>query len=209
MPAAADPSRWSLVVPVKAPAAGKSRLDPHPLRAALARAVAIDTVTAAASARSVARIVVVSDEFPLPEVTAAGSAAIEVEPDPHADGLLGAIAAGLTRLGEAVPRAVLLGDLPALRPEELDAALAEAARHPLALVIDADGTGTTLLTAGAGVPLRPAFGIDSAARHRAAGHVPIGLPRHSGLRRDLDTAADLQVLRGMPLGAATHAVLED
>jgi 2-phospho-L-lactate guanylyltransferase len=63
--------------------------------------------------------------------------------------------------------AALVGDLPALRPEELAETLARAAEHPRGYVPDAQGTGTTMLTAVADQPLRPAFGAGSAARHAA------------------------------------------
>ncbi|GAA1060477.1 NTP transferase domain-containing protein [Agromyces bracchium] len=92
--------------------------------------------------------------------------------------------------------AVLLGDLPAMGPDDLDAALEAAARHPLAFVADAEGTGTTLATALAGVPFTAHFGPDSAARHRAAGFADLVAlePRAiaPGLRRDVDTAGELR-----------------
>ena len=90
--------------------------------------------------------------------------------------------------------AVLLGDLPALRPEEFDGALAAAARHPLAFVRDADGTGTTLATAGPGVPFDPLFGPDSAARHAAAGFVELEASDAPGLTRDVDTVDGLEAV---------------
>jgi 2-phospho-L-lactate guanylyltransferase len=90
--------------------------------------------------------------------------------------------------------AVLLGDLPALQPRELSAALALATRHPLSMVPDAAGTGTTLLTALAGATHVPAFGAGSAAAHRASGYVPLAVAADSGLRTDVDTVHDLTAL---------------
>ncbi len=89
---------------------------------------------------------------------------------------------------------MLLGDLPALRPEELDAALAAAARHPLAFVRDADGTGTTLATASPGVPFEPRFGPESAARHAAAGFAELAASDLPGLTRDVDTVDGLETV---------------
>ncbi|HEY1104558.1 MAG TPA: 2-phospho-L-lactate guanylyltransferase, partial [Agromyces sp.] len=183
----AVPSRWTVVIPVKAFAAAKTRLGPvvpAEARAALARAFALDTIHAAQEARSVDRVIVITGEIglgtPLPE-------GVEVVGEPDAAGsrlgdddgravpgrssLDTAIDAGvaLARQDGDVPVAVLLGDLPSLRTSELEFALDAAARHPLAFIADADGTGTTLATAGAGVPMRPAFGEQSASRHREAG----------------------------------------
>ena len=89
---------------------------------------------------------------------------------------------------------MLLGDLPALRSEELDAALAAAARHPLAFVRDADGTGSTLATAAAEVAFEPRFGPDSAARHAAAGFVELAASGLPGLTRDVDTVDGLEIV---------------
>ena len=97
------------------------------------------------------------------------------------------------RADGAVAVAVLLGDLPALRPEELDAALAAAARHPLAFVRDADGTGTTLATASRGA-VRAAFGPESAARHAAAGFAELAASDLPGLTRDVDTVDGLETV---------------
>ena len=88
--------------------------------------------------------------------------------------------------------AVLLGDLPGLHPEELDRALEAAARHPLAFVRDADGTGSTLATASDGVAYEPRFGPDSAARHVAAGFVELAASDAPGLTRDVDTVDGLE-----------------
>jgi 2-phospho-L-lactate guanylyltransferase len=100
--------------------------------------------------------------------------------------------------------AALVGDLPALRPEELADALTAAAGHPRAFVPDAEGAGTTLLAVRPGVSLAPAFGAGSAARH---GSGAVALDAGPGLRRDVDTAADLQAAADVGLGPATAAVL--
>ena len=85
--------------------------------------------------------------------------------------------------------AALVGDLPAVRPDELAAALDAAAAHPAAFVPDSPGTGTTLLTARPGHVLEPRFGEGSAARHAA---VAARLTAGPGLRHDVDTADDLR-----------------
>ena len=98
------------------------------------------------------------------------------------------------RAESSVAVAVLLGDLPALTPGELDGALDAASRHPLAFVRDADGTGTTLATAAPGVPFEPHFGPGSAARHAAAGFVELEASDASGLTRDVDTVDGLEAV---------------
>jgi 2-phospho-L-lactate guanylyltransferase len=102
--------------------------------------------------------------------------------------------------------AALVGDLPALRSQELAAALDDAADHPSVFVADAAGTGTTLLTARPGVALRPAFGPDSAALH--ARHA-VAISGGPGLRADVDTAEDLFRAGLLGLGLSTRSVTGD
>ncbi|MFL0713328.1 MAG: NTP transferase domain-containing protein [Microcella pacifica] len=84
-------------------------------RAALASAIALDTVEAARAARAVGELVVVGG---LPEQLPG----VRVIDDPGG-GLLAAVQAGLAVLDADLPTAVLLGDLPALQPDELLAGL--------------------------------------------------------------------------------------
>jgi 2-phospho-L-lactate guanylyltransferase len=142
--------------------------------------------------------------------------------DDPAAGLNAAVRAGVERLvrrgavehtGRPVPVAALLGDLPALRPAELDAALARAAvvlddGAPAAFVADHTGDGTTLLVlarSGEGVPpFGPRFGPHSAQAHAAAGAVALS-GDWPGLRHDVDVPADLERVRALGAGPATRA----
>ncbi|ACZ22324.1 uncharacterized conserved protein [Sanguibacter keddieii DSM 10542] len=142
---------------------------------------------------------------------------LDVVPEPSpAAGLNAAIRAGVAsaRSGgglAAVSVAVLLGDLPALRPGDLGAALEAASAHHRAVVTDADGSGTTLLTARSGVELYPAFGPGSAAEHAARGHVVLDVadvPAVSGLRQDVDLARDLAAVAALGPGPRTTEVLD-
>ena len=144
-------------------------------------------------------------------------ASLDVVPEPSpAAGLNAAIRAGVAsaRSGAslaAVSVAVLLGDLPALRPGDLGAALEVASEHHRAVVTDADGSGTTLLTARSGVELHPAFGPGSAAEHVARGHVVLDVaevPAVSGLRQDVDLARDLAAVAALGPGPRTTEVLD-
>ncbi|MRG59179.1 2-phospho-L-lactate guanylyltransferase [Agromyces sp. CFH 90414] len=193
-----DASRWTVIVPVKAPGRAKTRLAPHvspAARAALARAFAADTVAAALAADSVARVLVVGDDPSL-----AGDAEFLDEGRPA--GLTASIALGIAhaRATGAGAVAVLLGDVPCLPSADLDAALAAAAGHPLAFVPDADGDGTTLATARPGVAFEPRFGVDSAAEHERAGFAR--LEASARLRRDVDTLAALE--EAIALGTGPH-----
>ncbi|WP_157156593.1 MULTISPECIES: 2-phospho-L-lactate guanylyltransferase [unclassified Diaminobutyricimonas] len=196
---------WSLVLPIKG-AIGKSRLDVADAadRRELAVAFALDALDAVLTATSVGRVVVVTADE---ELAAGLPERVELMADPR-HGLNAAIRAGLAVLDPAAPGGVLLADLPALRPDELDAALEMAAQHPLALVPDAAGTGSTLTTALRADSLVPRFGEGSRSAHEQSGHVVLAVPETSGLRRDVDSLADLDIARTLGLGRHTRAVLD-
>ncbi|MEO7070084.1 MAG: 2-phospho-L-lactate guanylyltransferase, partial [Nostocoides sp.] len=170
-----SPAAWHVVVPVKGVVGAKTRLaPPHGVdRGRLAVAMALDTLESVCRVIAPGRVHVVTadDQF----ASAATELGTHVVADPADDDLLEAIAAGLGVLTPGSPTAVLLGDLPALRPEELAAALAEADQHQRAFVPDRRGTGTVLLTGAPGIRLAPHFGADSAAAHEAAGYVRLEL----------------------------------
>ena len=58
--------RWQVVIPVKPARRGKSRLASGASREGLARAIALDTIAAAASCPVVAQVFVVTDDAGLP-----------------------------------------------------------------------------------------------------------------------------------------------
>lgn len=193
---------WSIVIPVKG-SIGKSRLDAGDARAALAVAFARDVITAARATSCVGDVVVVTCD---PAVTQ-GIDGIEVVDDPSA-GLRAAIATGIAALDPEQPAAVILGDLPALTPEALDAALLLAEHEERSYVPDAAATGTTLLAARRADALCPRFGPGSAELHRRAGHAPLPIAPDSGLRIDVDELADLHLAIDLGVGEHTRAVLD-
>ncbi len=208
--------RWSLVVPVKRLGAAKSRLDlPPSERAALALAMAVDTLVAVLSTPRVERLLIVSGEDSLRAALGQQQGTAERTDDrvtwvdDPGRGLGGAIDAGIDALTatSATASAILLGDLPALRPAELDAALAAACAYPRATVPDADGMGTTLLTALRPQDLRPHFGPGSRRAHEEAGHVVLD-GAWPTLRRDVDTAADLGAAIRLGVGRRTAAAVD-
>lgn len=182
---------WTVVVPLKAAATGKSRLGAS---AELVRAIGLDTVAAAAP---VARVIVVTAD-PRTAADAATIPGVTVVTEQEPRGLNAAIALGMPAAD--APRAALLGDLPALRPADLRGALDAAASVDRAVVADAEGTGSTLVTARAGVAWESAFGEGSLARHLALGCVRLGVSEQSTLRRDVDTMAQLAEAAVLGLG---------
>lgn len=203
-----------LLVPVKPLRLAKSRLrgaadggagDPG-AHAQLVAAVAVDTVLAARRARGVTEVVCVTSDRALTRALA--SEGVRTVEDVPASGLNAALRHGdqqLRREGAARTGA-LQADLPALDPEELAAALA-AAGGDRAFCPDRQGTGTTLLLAGAGQPLDPRFGPGSAGAHAASEAKELD-GTWSTLRCDVDTAADLALAADLGLGPRTRAFLE-
>jgi 2-phospho-L-lactate guanylyltransferase len=208
-----DGVQWSVVVPAKRLDVAKTRLrpvtaalpDPAASHARLVLALLADTVTAARACLVVDTVLVVTDD-PAAErlVRRLGAATVADEPD---EGLNPALAHGAERLDG--PVAALSSDLPALRPDELAAALTAAGEagpgSGRAFVADAAGDGTTLLAA-AGVPLAPRFGPGSAAAHAATGARPLD-GDWPGLRRDVDTPDDLRAAVRLGVGPHTAAHL--
>lgn len=212
--AAAVPDvRWSLILPFKGGHNAKSRLngdswpvtiDPD-LRHELALGFLRDTVTAAAAATSVERIIIVSSD----PAAALDTPKIQMLPDPG-HGLNAAITAGFAfarSLNSRNPVAAVTADLPCLATPDLEDALGYAKHHPLAVVPDRYGTGTTMLTAQPGVPVRPLFGHHSLNAHLLAGHTLLPVPRRSTLRADVDTVEDLAAATEKGVGDYTRTAL--
>lgn len=189
-----------MLLPARAGGAAKTRLLPASAdpaaHAKLVAALRSDTRAAAEATPGVARVLTVTDR--------PGEPGAFVQRAPGLNAALAEAAEFAAREWPADAVVALLGDLPALRAAELAEVLTAAAAAPRSFVPDAAGTGTTLLAALPGVPLRPSFGPGSAARH-AVDAVP--LAAGPGLRTDVDTAADLRAAAGLGLGTATAAAL--
>src|SRR6266700_4196175 len=186
------PLAWSVVIPVKLLAQAKSRLADlaDADRESVALAMAADTVAAAVACQAV------GDEV--------------VADRPNA-GLNKALSAGAEHAAARWPGrglAALTADLPALSAAELAAALAAASAVTQAFVADAAGSGTTLYTAVPGAEFRPRFGPQSRMRHRQAGAVELDLAGIPGLRRDVDTLAELHSAALIGLGSRTRSARE-
>ncbi|MCE6999683.1 2-phospho-L-lactate guanylyltransferase [Saccharothrix sp. S26] len=189
-----------LVVPVKTLQRAKSRLVGTRLdRPALALAFALDTISAALPA--VRRVLAITED---PAVIAE-LRTLGVDSAPGPEGLNESLRFGFELLRSRDPDSVvgaLQADLPALRTQDLVAALATA--HGRAFCPDRQGTGTTLLLSAPGGDLTPAFGPNSAAAHTASGATPLLGPWPT-LRHDVDTAEDLRLAADLGLGPRTAA----
>jgi 2-phospho-L-lactate guanylyltransferase len=195
-----DDVLWTVVIPAKALPDAKSRLLPATADATaherLVEAIRADTMSAARSAPGVARVLVVADR-----------AGVEHALVQRRPGLNAALAEAADHAARTWPEdgvAALVGDLPALRPDDLADALAAATHHPRSFVRDVRGTGTTLLAALPATPLEPEFGPGSAARHASKAAELAAAP---ALRQDVDTAEDLRLAVALGLGPATAAAL--
>ncbi|GAB3804905.1 hypothetical protein GCM10028798_25920 [Humibacter antri] len=213
MPGGEEPL-WTVVIPFKGGDGAKSRFaDAAGIdRRQLSLAFLTDTLCAVRCAPSVGRVLLVSGEPAIADRL--GELVDSVVPD-AGTGLNAAVAAGAAAAAERWPEmfvAVLVGDLPALLPEDLDVALrlaVDAARggHPYAFVADHDGTGTTAVTAAPGASLSARFGSGSRARHVEAGFQELVIPPESTLRLDIDDVSALSEARAR-LGSATRALFD-
>jgi 2-phospho-L-lactate guanylyltransferase len=199
-----------LIIAVKRLAVAKTRLAPifsAPTRERVVLAMLLDTIAAAARAPSLRGITVVTPDDVAAEAAHQLGANVldDPTPDGHPDPLNNAIVAAesmITAGPNPVPNIVVLqGDLPALQAQELSQAIAAARAHRRSFVADRHGSGTAALFAFGG-KLEPAFGMDSARRHRSSGAVEL-TGAWPGLRCDIDTPDDLQAARRLGVGAAT------
>lgn len=199
---------YVVLLPVKPPARGKSRLEVDPVRRrSLAAAFALDTARACLAANGVKAVLAVTDDARFADdLRAAGCATI---PDGVADDLNESLrlaaAEARRRWPETRPVAVC-ADLPSLQPADLDAALSDAqAMTPPSFVADGDGVGTTMYTATF-ENFAPRFGPGSREAHLDAGALEIEGELRT-LRRDVDDSNGLAGAVELGLGAHTRLAL--
>ena len=200
---------WWVVIPVRTAGGAKSRLStrPAPQRVSLAIAFARDTISAALACPRVASVVVVGDAPALDALEALEALqGFSSVADP-ALGLNDALRLGASAVPAQGPVAALMADLPCLTADILALALDEASTRPRAFVCDAEGIGTTMLTALDPSSLAPRFGGRSRAAHAASGACEIADLRLGPLRRDVDSEVDLWDAQRIGPGPATREAL--
>ncbi len=194
--------QFVVLVPVKAPALGKSRLRvPDHLRPGLATAFALDAVHAARLTTGVVEVVVVTSDRDF----AVRCHGLGVATLPDGDGLNGSLVDGAASVRSRWPGATpvaLCADLPCVQPEELAEALGQVATGGRWFVADHTGLGTTAYAAPYDA-FEPHFGTDSARAHRAAGAREV-VGELAGLRHDVDDQASLLAAVGLGPGAHTR-----
>lgn len=198
-----------VVVPVKPPARGKSRLvgPADDERRDLAAAFALDTVEACLATPGVAQVLAVTDDAAFAaRLTAAGCAVVPDGVSGDLNGSLRQAAAEARRRWPDLQPVAMCADLPALRPDDLGRALAALPSGAPAFVADAARTGTTLYAAPHG-RFDPRFGPGSRDAHLACGAVEVA-GELATLRQDVDDVDDLRRAAELGLGPRTRAVLD-
>jgi 2-phospho-L-lactate guanylyltransferase len=201
---------YVVIVPVKPPSFGKSRIVglEHPRRRDLARAFALDTVAACLASEHVAQVLVATDDAAFSrELTALGCATVPDGDTRDLNAALHQAAAEARRRWPDLVPAALLADLPALRPSDLGLALASFQPDGPSFVADSERVGTTLYTAPYD-RFAPRFGADSRHGHLASGALELGLDVLT-LRRDVDDLEDLREAVALGVGAETALVVAE
>src|SRR4051794_8506830 len=200
---------FGVLVPLKPAASGKSRLASlgEDVRRELVAAFAEDTVAAVQECAFVDCVLIVTDDAAVAHRMR--ELGVDSIPDgaSHLNDSLVQAAAELRRRSPLLRPVAVCGDLPALRADELAAALDEAPADAPAFVSDASGSGTTLYTAPDATRFRPRFGVGSRAAHLGDGSVELAVGRLPTVHLDVDTPDDLVTAMQLGPGPRTAHVL--
>ena len=194
------------IIPVKRFGQAKQRLLEtldRKQRAAVVKAMLSDVLVAVTAAHLIERVILVTGESRAERIALARAqrvkTPIEVLQEPQDHGHSEAATLGIIRalaLG-AQCSALLPGDCPLLDPGELDDALERMTPGRVVVVPDRHATGTNALLLAPADAIGPAFGVDSAERHRdRAGRAGFDVATEmlESLALDLDTPDDLVAL---------------
>lgn len=202
-------ARYAVLVPVKPPAVGKSRLaglDGGAARRRLAEAFAQDTVLACLRASTVDQVLVVTDDAQFSYVLSAlGCTAIPDGVSGDLNGTLRQAASEARRRWPDLVPVAICADLPALRTDDLDELLGDLDTARPCFVPDAAGVGTTLYVAGHD-EFDPHFGPESRAAHLDSGARELR-DAPASVRRDVDDPADLDEAVALGVGPSTAVAL--
>jgi 2-phospho-L-lactate/phosphoenolpyruvate guanylyltransferase len=194
---------YAVLVPVKPPAVGKSRLVGlrADLRRDLAVAFALDTTAACLATPGVAVVLAVTDDAALSSrLTDLGCAVVPDGVAGDLNGCLRLAAAEAQRRWPLLAPVAVCADLPALTSEDLGVALAALPPQAAAFVADASGSGTTMYAAPHGA-FDPRFGPESRTAHLRAGATAVA-GELASLRQDVDDPDDLR--RVIAIGVGPH-----
>lgn len=203
--------RAAALVPAKAFSRAKQRLAPllEPReRESLAEAMFRDTLAALARSPSVAEIFVVAADPRVAELAAALEASVIFAP--RDAGESAAVAFALAELGRRGVGAVLIlpGDLPLLRPEDIEEIFARVPRPPCAVLAPShDRLGTNALLLAPPSALAPRFGYGSFQRHLAQARgrgLEVVVVENQRIALDIDEPEDLLRLAAAAAGRATR-----
>ncbi len=181
-------------------------------RAGLVEVMLRDMLEAAASAPRVGGLWVVTPTAALADIAREAGAQVIDQAEPV--GLNAAFRQALAAVGEAAPYetiALLPGDLPLLAAGDLEAALALAEAHGVALAPAIDG-GTGALVLRAGVELTPRFGARSFGVHSeqaARRGLSVAVLETESLARDLDRPEDATYVMEAAPGRRTALFLSE
>jgi 2-phospho-L-lactate guanylyltransferase len=200
------------IVPAKALDQAKGRLSAmlgEAERRELALAMLEDVVRALQSARTIDGVVVVSPDV---EVRALASAlgARSIEEPASVRGINQALSYALAAL-EPRPESlvVVLADVPEMRAEEVDEAVAALPERGIVVCPSHDkGTGLLAMRPAGVIPFR--FGPQSFSLHKreaAAQKLPVEVVRAESIARDIDSPDDLRALIARGGDTATHRLL--
>jgi 2-phospho-L-lactate/phosphoenolpyruvate guanylyltransferase len=198
---------YVVLVPVKPPAVGKSRLVglPADLRRELAVAFALDTASACLATPGVGAVLAVTDDAAFSQRLAA--LGCEAVPDGVTGDLNACLRLAAAEAGRRWPHlapVAVCADLPALKAADLESALGSLPPRAASFVADAAGTGTTMYAAPRD-SFDPQFGPDSRAAHLRAGAVEVAGELKS-LRQDVDDLDDLHRVIRLGVGPRTRAL---
>ncbi|MCH9677143.1 MAG: 2-phospho-L-lactate guanylyltransferase [Actinomycetia bacterium] len=190
---------WHALVPAKVLHHSKTRLG----REGLAAAFLADTVSALIESAQVSHVTVITQDLQLATLVSELGAAVIAEPEP-AD-LLGALRVGIESVSNSHGILVALGDLPCLKPTDIDSFLFQAMNYDSSFACDTEGTGSTMWARLPGSPATPHFGTRSRAAHRENGCIELSCS--PALHRDVDTETDLWDALRIGVGPATTRAL--
>lgn len=190
---------WA-AIPVKGLAGAKQRLSAlldSAQREALAAAMLEDVLTAVAASRVAGILVNTADPRSATLVRRYGAHVVSEDADSGHTGAVAGMSRWLSRQGKAAMLA-LPGDIPLLRPAELDALIAAAREAPSFAIAPAhDELGSNAVLCAPPDAVRLRFGDDSYFPHLAAarreGLEPV-VVRAEGIGLDIDHPVDLRAL---------------